>query len=80
MAKVAPIIIGKIVNDIRESDHPQNYVDAIMLMTEKTLDEIRTLSSEERLELFISGMVENKIVQLKSFCDGIGFSNGWRRN
>jgi hypothetical protein len=68
--------IGTIVKSVSESDQPQNYVDAIMLMSEKTLDELQSSSSEERISMFIDGLSVNKIIELESFCNTMGYSNG----
>lgn len=65
--------IGKIVKDIRESNEHQNYVDAVMLMSDKKWEEVKTLESNDVLELFIEGLSMNKIISLKTFCDEIGF-------
>jgi hypothetical protein len=74
--KDATKFIGKIVSNIRESNQPQDYVNAIMLMSGKGWNEIKDMEFDEVLELFIIGLRENQIVNLKSFCDKIGFSYG----
>ena len=66
--------IGKIVHNIRESEQHKDYTDAIMLMSEKEWKEVKIMTSDEVLELFIEGLSTNKIVNLKIFCDRIGFS------
>jgi hypothetical protein len=38
-------------------------------------DEIKLLDSSVILELFIEGLSVNKIIELKSFCDKVGFSD-----
>lgn len=65
--------IGKIVNNVKESDRHKDYVDAIMMMSDKEWEELKVLESAEVLELFIDGLSVNKIVKLKMFCDTIGF-------
>jgi hypothetical protein len=66
--------VGKIVSNIRQGSH-RDYVDAVMLMSGKSWDEIKEMESEQVLGLFIDGLAKNKIVQLKSFCDSVGFSH-----
>jgi len=68
--------IGTILDNLDESNQRQNYVDAIMLMFDVTLDELQEMPSEERINLFISGLSENKIIELKSFCNLVGYSYG----
>ena len=67
--------IGKIVNNIRQSKQHENYIDAVMLMSDKEWSEIKQMESESVLDLFIAGLTENKIVQLKSFFDAVGFNH-----
>jgi hypothetical protein len=65
--------IGKIIKNIRASGDHQDYVDAVMLMSDKKWEEIKILQSIDVFELFIKGLTINKIVSLKIFCDEIGF-------
>jgi hypothetical protein len=67
--------IGKIVKNIRESEQHKDYVDAVMLMSEKEWEELKTLSSDEVLSLFIEGLTTNRITSLKIFCNEMGFSH-----
>jgi len=67
--------VGKIVNNIKESGQHKDYVDAVILMSGKEWEEIKSLKFEEILELFIRGLSANKIVQLKSFCEEVGFTD-----
>jgi hypothetical protein len=66
--------IGTIVKNIN-SDHPQKYIDAIILMSGKTLNDLKNMTAEERINLFIAGLSINRIVELKAFCEIIGYSN-----
>lgn len=66
--------IGKIISNIKESGEHQNYVDSVMLMSDKEWEEVKTLEPEKVLNLFVEGLVVNKVVHLKSFCTRIGFS------
>ena len=68
--------IGKIVDNIRQSNQHKDYVDAVMLMSGKEWDEVKQMNSEDVLELFIAGLMENKIVYLKDFCKKMGYSYG----
>jgi len=68
--------IGKIIDNARQSSTPGDYVDALILMSGRSLMELNEMGSEQRLELFIEGLSENKIVKLKTFCDVMGFNHG----
>jgi hypothetical protein len=65
--------IGKIIDNVSDSD-PVAYTKAIEIMTDKTLQELQELGSENRLELFSMGLSHNRILDFKSFCDMLGFS------
>ena len=67
--------IGKIVKNIKESGEHQRYVDAVMLMSGNTWEELKALNSVDVLEMFIDGLSTNKIVKLKMFCEEIGFND-----
>ena len=67
--------IGKIVRSMKESNEHQNYIDAVILMSNKKWEEVKILEASEVLNLFIDGLSVNKIVDLKAFCDGVGFSD-----
>ena len=68
--------VGKIVDNIKESNRHSDYTDAVMLMSGMPWEEIKEMDYEDVLELFVSGLANNKIVQLKSFCDSVGFNHG----
>lgn len=67
--------IGKIIDNITKSNRHDDYIDAVILMSDKDWDELKLLDSAIILNMFIEGLSVNKIVKLKSFCDSIGFSN-----
>jgi hypothetical protein len=64
--------VGKIIDNINASDDHQAYTLAIELMTRATLSDLQELSSESRLDLFAEGLMQNRILDLKSFCDRVG--------
>ena len=68
--------ISKITSSIVASEQHKDYIDAVILMSDKPWEEIKQLKSEEVLNLFIDGLSVNKIFTLKVFCDNIGFSYG----
>jgi len=68
--------IGTIVGNIKESYEHKDYTDAVMLMCGMEWEELKEKESTEVLELFVEGLSVNKIVELKSFCETMGYSNG----
>ena len=68
--------IGTIVKGIRESGQHKDYTDSVMLMSNKSWEEIKEMQFDDVLELFIDGMATNKIIELKSFCETMGYSYG----
>lgn len=68
--------IGKIIDNIDSSEDRTVYSLAMELMSGKTLQEIRDMESEDRIRLFADGLIQNRILDLKSFCDTVGFSYG----
>lgn len=67
--------IGKIIENINSSNKHEDYTLSVELMSNKSWEEIKKLTSNEVLELFIDGLIANRIIQLKSFCDNIGFNH-----
>jgi hypothetical protein len=67
--------IGKIVSNIRQSNRHKDYVDAVMLMSGSDWEEVKQMDSDDVLELFIEGLMENKVVRLKDFFEKIGYSH-----
>ena len=68
--------IGTIVGNIKESYEYKDYTDAVMLMCGMEWEELKEKESTEVLELFVEGLSVNKIVELKSFCETMGYSDG----
>ncbi|MHA2219585.1 MAG: hypothetical protein ACXACY_27070 [Candidatus Hodarchaeales archaeon] len=65
--------IGKIINNVNNSDDKGAYTVALELMSGNTLYELKEMSSEERINLFTGGLIQNKILDLKYFCEQVGF-------
>lgn len=64
--------IGTIVGNIRRSGKSRNYVEALSILTEFSVEEIvKNLPPEDGLGLFYEGLYINQIVDLKNFYDGL---------
>jgi len=68
--------IGKIVRDINSSGDHIAYTLAIELMSDKTLQDLQEMDSADRLKLFTEGLIQNRILKLKFFCEQVGFKHG----
>jgi len=64
--------IHRIISNIKDGDRPLDYVDAITIMTGKTIEDLRDYKAEEILSLFIDELSENKIVALTNFMRSLG--------
>ena len=67
--------VGKIVNNIKENSRPEIYIQSISLMSDFSEDDLLSMTSEQVLQLFIQGVMENQLPSLKKFCETIGYKN-----
>ena len=66
--------IHKVIHAIRESENYIDYLHAISIMAEyKIADIIENSTSEEALNLFAEGLLINRIVELRTFLEKIGW-------
>lgn len=64
--------IGKIVDSIIDSGEHDVYVKTIIMThPDITLPSLRKMKPTDQLELFVSGLAENKILKLRSFIRGV---------
>lgn len=62
--------VGKIVHGIRTSERPRDYLEALSLMTEYSIDEIvHGIDPEVSVGMFYEGLLINQVQNLKQFCD-----------
>lgn len=66
VSNVVQYIISKMV----ENNDPV-YVDVIMLITGKSIEELKEKSTSDLLELFTIGLMENEVFHLREFCEVI---------
>lgn len=71
-----PKFIGKIIDNIQVSKDYMAYLNAIQLMTGVTFDVLEKSSSEDILDLFMSGLNEWRILELVEFFREMGYQNG----
>ena len=64
--------IGKILQSMISSGEHRNYAIAIQMMHDVTLSQLAEMEPIETAEMFTEGLVENKILKLHGFCEGIG--------
>ena len=61
--------ISIIIGNIKDSDRPEAFGEAIMLMHDIGIDELKDKEPHETIELFARGLIENKALSLFSFCE-----------
>lgn len=66
--------IGKIVDNLIEAGKHSNYVDAILLMKHKRLEDIKDLPTKEIIGLFVEGLAENDIFAFRQFLNEVNFN------
>lgn len=59
--------MGIIVKNILNGENPSDYFNAVILTSGKTSDELKALSPESVLDLFVRGLLENNINELMRF-------------
>ena len=65
--------IGKIIRSMIEKGEHGNYANAIMLMHNNImLEDLDGMKPEKGIELFTTGLVDNKILRLHEFCKRVG--------
>lgn len=71
--------IGKIIHSIVVANEHRCLIDAIMLMSGKSQEEVLSLSPGEMVLTFSDGLVKNHILLLCSFCEEIGYGRTRKR-
>ena len=64
--------VGTIVDNIANEESTA-YADAIMLMTNHTLEELQEFPTDFLLKLFSTGLLMNDVMNLRRFCEDIGY-------
>ena len=64
---------GTIVDNIINSGKHANYIEAISLMENITMEEVTQLDENVRVNKFLNGLVENNIVYLIEFCRNMNY-------
>lgn len=65
---------GKIVDNIINSGKHANYVEAIALMENVTVERVLQLDTKVAVDKFLTGLVENDIIYLTEFCRSIDYA------
>jgi hypothetical protein len=65
--------VGKIVHSLIDANEHRNYIDAIVLLTGKTTDEVVSQSLDQSVLDFSAGLVDNHILALCKFCRELGY-------
>lgn len=65
--------IGTIINHIVDTNKHADFMNALLLMTDVSQEELLLLKPEEVISLFAECLAENKILQLVDFCKKVGY-------
>ena len=65
--------VGTIIDNIIEANKHEDFMNALLLMTEVPQEELLLLKPKEVVSLFAEGLAENKILQLIDFCKKVGY-------
>lgn len=60
--------VGTIVGSMVASGEHRNFVDALIIMTGYTDDEIVSMDKSDTISLFIEGFVKHDVWTLREFC------------
>jgi hypothetical protein len=60
--------IDTIIDNIKKSGELEKFGEVIILMTQKSPDDLKKLNGFELIQLFSDKLVENRIIELISFC------------
>ncbi len=66
--------IDEIVNSIIEKECYPDFVNVLILIHGKTVEELSEIPPQEVLTLFVSALEENKIILLQDFMQKAGFN------
>lgn len=55
-------------------DNKPLFIDAIMLLSGKTLEELDRLDTIQRIEIFVHGFADNQVLAFKEFVESIGLN------
>lgn len=67
--------IGKIIDNIQENKDYVAYLNAIQIMTGTTFNILKESTSDEILQLFMSGLIEWRILELVEFFREVGYQD-----
>lgn len=68
-------VIHQTIRNMKDNN-PRAYLDSILLMSKKTVEELMAMNSDDILSLFIDGLVANQIASLDVFCNRLGVKHG----
>jgi hypothetical protein len=66
--------IGTIITNISASKEPWIFADAILLMKDVSLDELKENETFENIQLFMDGLADNSVLSLMNFCEELGIN------
>ncbi|MBU2051389.1 MAG: hypothetical protein KKH61_20770 [Gammaproteobacteria bacterium] len=64
---------GKILDSIITKETHEDYLDAVALMNKCEIDDLIQNDVSEVFAAFIDGLIENEILEIKNFCEKVGY-------
>jgi len=68
-------LINSILNSIIETNRHKDFIIALAIILNKSTDEILKMNSDEAIESFANGLIENDITYLIEFCRSVIYAN-----
>ena len=65
--------VGIIVNNIVEANKHADFMNALLLMSDASQEDLLALKPQEVISVFVECLAENKILQLVDFCNKVGY-------
>ena len=65
--------VGKIVENIISANKHKDFVQALLLMTNSSKEDLLTLDGSNTVSLFIECLTDNKFMDLLEFCRKVGY-------
>ena len=66
---------GKIIDNIVNAEQHEDYLELVKMITDLEEDELEELGGVKVLELFIEGIIENRVPFMKDYFDKVGFGH-----
>jgi len=66
--------VSTVIDNMIMAGQYSNYINAVLLTSGKTLDDIKDLPTSEIIRLFTQGLIENKMFAFMDFLEKVNFN------